>query len=438
MRSQSGNVVAQDVRTPHKQPSPPSVHYTCLIRLPFPRGDFEDPPQVEWDAVKDRALWKIISKSRDLDWQDISTRFDVSLSFLLQQAAWLYERHFAEMKAQMQKLGVSNAPSLAANPNAVNNPVAGGVLMQRLGSAGSRAPSALSARSKDSPALKGDGSLPGTPGTAAPPISRIPSSITVTQSHLDPPVSPRQVLDRPARNFMPPSQRPTSAGKAQHVGEEADQSLSPRDESVSSSSESEAERQNMTRSQAFRWPPRFTVPKSALGTITSDPDADDDDEDSPDGFLSFASAAQGGKQDPAATLRSSPPKPAHADRNAAKASTDKPKRPDTAKSSASSASSSAATSALSAHDDGTKYQRRQGVPPGALNPKHRAELARLSPRLRKDGSDGSPSMGSSFSDLDDASISRSALEEALLSDLQHESVASKVSTISQALRSRYL
>ncbi|KAK4969826.1 hypothetical protein LTR66_011666 [Elasticomyces elasticus] len=406
-RSQSGIAVAQDVRSPHKQPSPPSVHYTCLIRLPFPRGDFEDPPQVEWDAVKDRALWKIISKSRDLDWQDISTRFDVSLSFLLQQAAWLYERHFAQMKAQLQKLGVSNTPSLAANPNVVTGPVAGGVLMQRLGS-------------------------------AAPPISRIPSSITVTQSRLDPPVSPRQVSDRPARNFMPPSQRPTSAGKAQHVGEEADRSPSPRDESVSSSSESEAERQNMTRSQAFRRPPRFTVPKSALGTITSDPGADDDDdEDSPDGFLSFANPAQGGKQDPAATLRSSPPKPAHADRNAAKASTDKPKRPDTAASSASS-TSSAATSAPSAHDGGTRYQRRQGVPPGALNPKHRAELARLSPRQRKDGSDGSPSMGSSFSDLDDASISRSALEEALLSDLQHESVASKVSTISQALRSRYL
>ena len=50
---------------------PPNVHYTLLIRLPFPRGDFVDPPQVEWDASKDRKLWKIISKnskSADIDW----------------------------------------------------------------------------------------------------------------------------------------------------------------------------------------------------------------------------------------------------------------------------------------------------------------------------------------------------------------------------------
>ena len=48
-------------------------------------------------------------------------------------------------------------------------------------------------------------------------------------------------------------------------------------------------------------------------------------------------------------------------------------------------------------------------------------------------------MGSSFSDLDDASVTQSALEEALMSNMQHGrngSVASRMSTISQALRSR--
>lgn len=47
-------------------------------------------------------------------------------------------------------------------------------------------------------------------------------------------------------------------------------------------------------------------------------------------------------------------------------------------------------------------------------------------------------MGSSFSDLDDASVTQSALEEALARDMQHGGVASRMSTISQALRSRYL
>lgn len=57
--------------------------YTVYIRLPFPRGDFVDPPpvsdptlychksitvlisiylhQVKWDASKDESLWRILS-----------------------------------------------------------------------------------------------------------------------------------------------------------------------------------------------------------------------------------------------------------------------------------------------------------------------------------------------------------------------------------------
>ena len=59
-----------------------AVQFTVLIRLPFARGDFVDPPQVrtwrlhpslvgpkltgnqaDWNAAKDRELWKAISKS---------------------------------------------------------------------------------------------------------------------------------------------------------------------------------------------------------------------------------------------------------------------------------------------------------------------------------------------------------------------------------------
>jgi hypothetical protein len=74
--------------------------------------------------------------------------------------------------------------------------------------------------------------------------------------------------------------------------------------------------------------------------------------------------------------------------------------------------------------------------------------------MRKDGSEGAPSMGSSFSDLDgmlpvmadycfdeaDASISQSAIEEAFMSHIQHGSgsTTSRMSSISQALRSKYL
>jgi hypothetical protein len=91
---------------------------------------------------------------------------------------------------------------------------------------------------------------------------------------------------------------------------------------------------------------------------------------------------------------------------------------------------------------------------GPMSPvsNHRTELGRLgSPRQRgrrKEGSEGTPSMGSSFSDIDgnsnaphqfvskltqlDAGISQSALEEALLSNMQH----GRMSTLSRM--SRYL
>ncbi len=77
---------------------------------------------------------------------------------------------------------------------------------------------------------------------------------------------------------------------------------------------------------------------------------------------------------------------------------------------------------------------------GGLVSRRTAELAGTSPQSVGKGreSDGTPSMGSSFSDLDDASVTQSALEEALLSNMQHGGMASKMTTFSQAFRSRYL
>lgn len=131
----------------------PNVHYTVFIRLPFPRKDFKDPPPVEWDAAKDKALWKLISKAsntKELDWEAMSNEFDVSLPFLLQQAAWLYERRFEGMKAQMKRLGqgVGGGPD-GSMPKQAEDAAhlstggggggsSGGVAMARTGSRGQR------------------------------------------------------------------------------------------------------------------------------------------------------------------------------------------------------------------------------------------------------------------------------------------------------------
>ena len=123
-------------------------HYTVFVRLPFQRGDFDDPPPVEWDGVKDKALWKLISKAsnpRELDWREMSDKFDVTLPFLLQQAAWLYEQHFEGMRAQMKRLGASGGTNTPVGPASIQGEAgirltsaidSGGVAMQRTGSAG--------------------------------------------------------------------------------------------------------------------------------------------------------------------------------------------------------------------------------------------------------------------------------------------------------------
>lgn len=182
-------------------------------------------------------------------------------------------------------------------------------------------------------------------------------------------------------------------------------------DSSSSSSESESEAEVlMSRSRAYTRRPRFSASKAPLNALS---DADEDLEDSPP-FLPFVAQAQ----DPSATLRI-PPKEQASQKPGPKAETKsrqilKPAR--TVNSSSSSAQSQPA--------------RPPQAPLSSLSPRQR--------RLAKEGSEGTPSMGSSFSDLDDASVTQSALEEALANEMTHGGVASRMSTISQALRSRYL
>lgn len=203
-------------------------------------------------------------------------------------------------------------------------------------------------------------------------------------------------------------------------------------------------------------------PQAVQKHQSSPSDEGEDGDASP--FLPFAAAQAASThhhtQDPSATLRGgfgSPPRP---DRlNAPRRGTIERIAPTNLRpamaqaqqqmtSSASSNSSGPGTTAPAARPPQLLGPRRSGTPsrPAApLSPRRAAELAAagLSPLRRpgsgREGSDGSPSMGSSFSDLDDASVTQSALEEALLSNMQHGGsggVASRMSTISQALRSR--
>ncbi|KAK9448611.1 uncharacterized protein V1518DRAFT_417722 [Limtongia smithiae] len=65
------------------------------------------------------------------------------------------------------------------------------------------------------------------------------------------------------------------------------------------------------------------------------------------------------------------------------------------------------------------------------------DIASPSPLSPRQSGGNQASTGSSFSDISETSISRSALEDALLTDFKGNGMASKMSAISGALRSRY-
>lgn len=264
-------------------------------------------------------------------------------------------------------------------------------------------------------------SSPGTPKSTRPVVSRTPSTTTVTQSRVFP-TSPRQPSQTLARTSYDSRRRTSGAGQAAEFSHDAyDDSTLGHDRA--SESDSEEEPSAMARSQAFRRSPLSKRP--VMGTLSSDGDAEDEDDDDSGGFLPFAAASRPVRDDLAETLRDAPHRGTH------QVSTSKAKSqgppPD---SSASSASSTQPQPSNNGHTDPNNR-------PGPLSPRYRAELEKLSPRYKKSGSEGSPSMGSSFSDLDDASVTQSALEDALLSNMQHGSLGmgmgSRISTLRDAL-----
>ncbi|KAF1830167.1 hypothetical protein BDW02DRAFT_573306 [Decorospora gaudefroyi] len=419
-----------------------SVQFTALIRLPFARGDFEDPPQAQWDAEKDRQLWKVISKSSktsDLNWVELADKFQVPPTFLLQQAAWLYERHLDHVRNQMKKVSISNANPSPSPAGGSTLTAVGGVAMRRGGSAGSgagRTTSALAGRSRDSPSLRG-----GEVVTPAPPLSRTPSTNTITQS--------RTYTQAPARKLSTRStQRPTltsrksedpppssAAPRLNNRNEDADSPDIPASSDSSSSSLSDTDHP-AHRSQLFKRPPRFQQKRTReLSTFEEgDGTQEIDDSGSHETSLPFAGAA---KTQPSSSKYAQDTQFRAGDKPEQKVlQTDRTRTaPPTRQKSIDVQSVDTTETASSMTSSGDALTGPQSAAKSPISPasNHRAELGRLSSprrtgaRSRKEGSEGTPSMGSSFSDIDDAGISQSALEEALLSNMQH----GRMSTLSR-------
>lgn len=367
--------------------------------------------------------------------------FEVTVDFLLQQVTYLTERHASQVRAQMRKVTAAARSSAASSPVPGSESAAAMEAMRRTGSAQglrshTRAPSSLSIR-KDSPMLRNDGSIPSTPkvstpdsggvggsGTAAgrPQVSRASSSGTAVQVgssgsatgslrlKVKPPsprAQPRHRLSSLPIVTSPTSATPTAEQAAPAAA--ADPSSPAADESPSPTSSASS---SPAQSRIIRRPPRFNLQQqrdqedtrlSYLG--------DADDEEAEPAFLPFKSSSGHGADDsdgsahytdPSATLRGDPRDfAANAARRLDNITGPSPGQGkgkgkererilQRSQTSDSSASSAAFISKRSLGD------RRP--PSGPLSPRRTTELKGKG--YSREGSDGTPSMGSSFSDLD--------------------------------------
>ncbi|KAH8180155.1 multidomain presynaptic cytomatrix related protein [Sarocladium implicatum] len=393
--------------------------YTVFIRVPIPRGDFVDPPPVDWDSTKDEALWRILSGAAqtEIDWNQIANDFDVSVDFLLKQVAYLTERHASQVRAQVRKATAAAKGSTGPSPTPTTETPAPG--HQRTASALSR---------RDSPLPRSDDGGSATPlnRSSRPNISRNTSANTSTLRDGGGP-SPRPAKAVPARQAEQTARRrlsslPITTTVPESEGADAEPLRSPSPGPAEPSSSSSSDDDSLpAQSRIIRRPPRFQQKDQPK---RYDEEDDDDDESEPAFQPYRATADQSAAQDLASTLRGD-----------SRTSSRRPTRKEPVHLSQTSDSSVG-----SAAQGQRKGKQREQNPAGPLSPRRTAELSGKSPGAKsrgysREGSDGTPSMGSSFSDLDDASVTQSALEEALASHMNRPG-ASRFS-ISQAFRSRH-
>jgi hypothetical protein len=283
------------------------------------------------------------------------------------------------------------APGVSASGAAPSPTIAGfteptpatGEAMRGIGTGGGRPSSQLSLR-KETP--QGSGS--GTPiktsiNVPRPPVTSRNSS-TNTTTVLSQKPGPRPKSPLLSRQRHPSSLQVSTAGIS--AEQHTPSLLSPTSPAKSSSSSSSSsDSSSPVESRIIKRPPRF-----------QSPGGDAEDDDSEPAFLPYRAGTSAGSsgatttQDLGATLRGDPrvskrPAPGTS-------SIVSEEKTDQSQSSDSSASFSTAM--------GQPKNRLPG--PGPLSPRRTAELAGRSPRGRvaREGSDGTPSMGSSFSDLD--------------------------------------
>ncbi|KAJ5594352.1 uncharacterized protein N7459_000560 [Penicillium hispanicum] len=321
------------------QSDPIDTSFTVFIRLPFPRGDFVDPPP-----------------------------------FLLQQAAWLYDRQLSQVRAQMRKVGTTQSTSPSPVPGSVSGSTALAAPAQK-----GAAPTATSGHGRR------------TSSTSTTTINQVLPS-------RDPSRTDTPTAEGREQRWESLARRPSVTRREQPPPLGVSFLRSPpleEEDLTSSSEESDSESDGASRrAPRFRRFGKFSTQRAGLRD-------DEDDEDDVPAFLPMSREAEPGPRDRAtqelsATLRLDAERVATARRRIADRSGS---RVPVASESSTSSMSSGAPVVL---PRGDSHPTTQVV--GTLGSQRAGEAPRQSPRKSttsgREASDGTPSMGSSFSDLD--------------------------------------
>ncbi|KKA22929.1 Multidomain presynaptic cytomatrix related protein [Rasamsonia emersonii CBS 393.64] len=369
-----------------RQPRESDVHFTVFIRLPFPRGDFIDPPPTRGE--RSEQLSDIHHSADD---------FNVTLPFLLQQVAWLYDRQLSQVRAQMRKVGTTHSHSPSPALGSVSGSGAlGGQAMKRAGSGGSRGPSRLSALQKETPPSRVESSPSTRP--RGPTSVRTSSTNTVTQAKVAREPSPQRVTPAAAREREPSGRGapPTRRERPSLAILQKSQKLEEESSSLSSSDESDSESDDdvPSRIPGVRRFGKFSMHKPGLRD-----GQDENEEDESPAFLPLSRDAPLSTQgrDLNATLRLEEDAP---DTHRRRATEHIPPSKQTVQSMSLNSSTS---SGVAVGTSETGVPQRADRPPGPISPQRAVGAKRPSPRQPasgKESSEETPSMGSSFSDLD--------------------------------------
>lgn len=383
-----------------------------IVRLPYNRPDepVPEPPLVDWNPEKEQILWEVIAKSRAIegaatDWKGLAAHLQVPLPYLLHRAQTRYEEDLRGLQGIKGNLTPA-IPSLSSNT--VNEYFPRLVELPRLNTSTSTPTRPLGVRAR----LSSLGHIQRLSPVATRPAKKVSSSSTLTLQ------GPRKARSPTRPLSLASSRAESSAGDD---GEDEDESEDEEDEHARKEEEDDRNAEAQSALEKKLRDLERALTKDALGLVSSPVAAAVS--------ASSASVRDRGRTRPLSTLVSTSASMSNLRVNTARSpshhslsSTGSPhgsipsipsppaQTPARQQSRVAPLPQSRITRALSP-------QEKSSSPP-ALSPTHARVLHRGGNgngggRVSEQGSEAS-----SFSDLSDASLSASALESALMSNIR--------------------